>query len=106
MTTQRVGDLLLLAGSKKEIRDLVAEGTVSASQAIETVKKHGDKAAEKLEAGAAKAKAQGKRKATRKHIDSKPTCRAVVKALVEWNERGGSDKELTAICKMALEAVA
>lgn len=86
MTTQRVNDLLDLVGAPKAVRDLVADGTVSATQAINTIKQHGPEAGAKLQAGAAIAKAKGKKKATSKHIDSKPTCRSVVKALLAWDK--------------------
>ena len=105
MTPQRVSDLLSLIGAPKAVRDLVSDGTVSASQAIETVKKHGDKAAAKLEAGVTKARASGKKKATKKHIDDKPTCRAVCKAMVQWDADGGRDKDIKSIIDMARAAV-
>lgn len=105
LTGQRVGDLLSLLSAPKAVRELVASGTVSASQAIATIAKHGDKAAEKLEAGVVKANGAGKKKATRKHIEDKPTCRAVVKSLIEWDAAGGADKALKSILAMAREAV-
>lgn len=84
MAVQRVGDLLTLVAAPAAVRKLVAAGTVSATQAIDTLRRHGDKAAEKLEAGAEKAAKSGKKKATRKQIESAPTHRAVVKALLAW----------------------
>jgi hypothetical protein len=108
MTAQRVGDLLTLVAAPAAVRKLVSDGTVSATQAIETLKKHGDKAAEKLEIGAAKAKASGKKKATKKHIDAKPSYRAVVVALLAWEgaQVREPDHELKAVLKMAKEASA
>lgn len=104
MTVQRVGGLLDLIGAPKAVRDLVVAGTVSATQAIETLKRHGPTAGDKLQAGAEKARATGKAKATKKHIDDKPTCRAVVKALLQWDKTqcGG----LPEIIKMARAALA
>ena len=68
-TAPYVSGLLGLAGAPKRVRDLVVRGEVSATTAMEAVRKHGDEAAEKLEAGVAKAKASGKTKATGKHFD-------------------------------------
>ncbi len=84
LSAQRVADLLALVGAPAAVRKLVTDGVVSATQAISTIKREGDEAPAKLAAGAAKAKAAGKPKATAKHIDARPTCRAVVKALLEW----------------------
>ncbi len=110
MGATRVRDLLELVGAPAAVRKLVVDGVVSATQAIDTIKKHGAAAAEKLEAGAVRAKAKGKKKATKKHIDAeKPTCRAVVKALVEWysglNPAGAIDTKLYVVCRMAKAAI-
>jgi len=106
MSAQRVGDLLNLVAAPASVRKLVADGTVSASQAIATLKEHGDKAAEKLTAGAEKARSAGKKKATRKHIEGKPTCRAVVTALLAWEKTatGTRDNELKDILRQARKA--
>lgn len=80
----RVGDLLTLVAAPKDIRNLVIVGAVSATLAIDTIKRHGDGALEKLKAGVDKAQGSGKTRATRKHVDGKPTSRAVVRELVEW----------------------
>src|SRR3990167_1752192 len=103
MTTQRVNDLLGFVPAPASVRKLVASGTVSATQAIDTIKKHGADAAERLEVGAQKAKASGKKKATRKHIEDKPTYRGVVVALLEWEKTasGTRDNGLKEIIKMA-----
>lgn len=108
VAAQRVGDLLTLVAAPKSVRSLVMAGTVSASQAIDTIKKHGDKAPEKLAAGAEKAAASGKRKATRKHIDEKPTYQAVVRAFLEWEKVSIEpiDDWLKKIVEMAKEASA
>jgi len=106
MTATRVGDLLGLVAAPAAVRNLVKDGTVSATQAIETIKKHGDKAADKLTAGAEKAKASGKAKATKKHIDGKPSYRAVVVALLAWEKTATAarDNDLKSIIRMAKDA--
>jgi hypothetical protein len=101
MPTAKVSGLLELAGDPAAVRKLVSSGVVSASQAIETLKKNPETAVEKLEAGAAKAKAAGKKKATKKHIDEKPTYRAVCKALVEWDDSDRSEAGWKKVVKMA-----
>jgi ParB family chromosome partitioning protein len=108
MSAPRVSDLLMLVGAPRAVRSLVSAGTVSATQAIDTLKKHGDKAADKLAAGAEKASQSGKKKATRKHIEEKPTYRSVVKALLAWEKDAVDmpDLEIVRICKMAAEASA
>ena len=108
MPTSRVSDLLMLVGAPASVRGPVADGVVSASQAISTIKQHGEKAGEKIQAGVAQAKAKGKKKATRKHIDSKPTYRSVVVALLAWAKESGAarDNELKAVLKLAREASA
>jgi len=109
MSAQRVGDLLGLAGAPATVRRLVADGKVSATQAIDTIKRHGAEAGDKLKAGVEKAAAAGKGKATRKHIEGKPTTRAVVKALIEWAEVEsalvGDYTALKKIVKMARESL-
>lgn len=107
MNVQRVCDLLSLVGASAAVRRLVTDGVVSASQAIDTLKRHGEGAAQKLQAGADRARAKGKKKATRKHIEAeKPTFRAVVKALLAWAESSTStrDNELKTVLRMAKAA--
>jgi ParB family transcriptional regulator, chromosome partitioning protein len=108
MTAARVGDLLGLVAAPAAVRKLVTTGTVSATQAIETIKKHGAQATEKLQAGADKAAASGKKKATKKHIEDKPSYRAVVAALLAWNDTRESEPEaaLKAVIKLAKSASA
>ena len=108
MPASRIRDLLDLVGAPASVRDAVADGAVSATQAISTIKQHGAKAGEVLQAGIAQAKAKGKKKATRKHIESKPTYRSVVVALLEWAKESGAarDNGLKAVLKLAREASA
>ncbi|MGP1677882.1 MAG: ParB/RepB/Spo0J family partition protein [Burkholderiales bacterium] len=106
LASPRVDDLLMLVAAPASVRKLVADGTVSATQAIGTLKRDGPKASEKLQAGAEKAKAAGKKKATAKHIDAKPSYRAVVVALLAWAKDSGAawDSKLKVVLKMAKEA--
>lgn len=63
-TRQRVEQLLLLANSNSDVKQLVAAGAVSGSVAGDMVRKHGEGAGKVLEAELAKAQAQGKTKVT------------------------------------------
>ena len=63
-----VNSLLDLAAAPKAVRDLVVEGTVSATLAIDAIKQHGKDAAKVLTAGVKEAKASGKERATAKHV--------------------------------------
>lgn len=65
-TSAYVGQLLTLAGAPRKIRDLLQAGDISATNAIETIRKHGDKAGEALETAVVAAKSAGKSKATAK----------------------------------------
>ena len=110
MNVQRVSDLLMLVGAPAAVRKLVSDGTVAASQAIETIKREGDGAVEKLTAGAEKAKAAGKKKATRKHIDSRPSYRAVVVELLEYDKAFKifdceAGRQLKTVIRMAKQAM-
>lgn len=67
-TVQYVNDLLLLIASPAPIREMVAKGEVSASVAVDTVKKAGDKAVSWLVKAKEQAAAGGKTKVTRKHV--------------------------------------
>lgn len=51
MSVTKVNDLLQLAAAPSALRQLVIEGKVSGSLAIETIEKYGDKALDKLLAG-------------------------------------------------------
>jgi len=62
--------LLDLLAAPKAVRDLVATGKVSATLAVETVKKHGKEAGSVLSAGVEAATASGKGKVTKKHVNA------------------------------------
>lgn len=63
-----VGQLFELVGSDKKIRDMVSEGKVSATLAVQTIKAEGEHAAEVLKEAVQTAEQQGKVKATAKHV--------------------------------------
>lgn len=64
---QYCSDMLDLVGAPKQVRDLVVAGTVSATTAVSSIKKHGAKAGEQLAKAVEVAKAAGKSKVTKKH---------------------------------------
>lgn len=68
LTVPYVGDLLNLVGAPRAVREMVASGQVSAAVATQQLKKHGGKAAAKLETALETAKAAGKTKVTAKHL--------------------------------------
>lgn len=76
ISKQRVSDLLGLQKAPAKIKKMIQKGEISATLAITTLKKtkgDGDKAVEALAGGVAKAKAEGKTKATAKDVvDVKP----------------------------------
>jgi ParB family chromosome partitioning protein len=61
-------DLLLLIGSPKEVRAMVASDQVSSSTAIAALKEHGNKALEKLTEALARAQGLGKAKVTQRFM--------------------------------------
>lgn len=71
-TRQHVDQLLILANANSDVQAMVARGEVSATSAIDTVRKHGEQAGEKLGAAVNAAKAGGKGKATAGAIKGKP----------------------------------
>ena len=80
-TGQYVGDLILLAAAPKPLANLIVTGLVSASTAIEALKKHGPaKATELLKAAAEKAQSEGKRKVTAAALPGVALTRAVRKS--------------------------
>jgi ParB family chromosome partitioning protein len=60
-----IGHLLLLASSPESVKTMVADGSVSASLAIETVRAQGDGAAKTLGTALTEAKKAGKNKVTK-----------------------------------------
>lgn len=68
LTKPYVDALLDLLASPKALREMVSSGQVSATLAMETVKKHGKEASKVLSKGVVAAKAAGKDRVTAKHI--------------------------------------
>lgn len=68
LTEVYINNLLDLVGAPKAIRDMVINGAVSATLAINTLHEHGKDAAKVLGAGVKEAKASGKERATQKHV--------------------------------------
>lgn len=77
-TRQHVDQLLILANANTDVQQLVQAGTVSATTAIDTVRKQGDDAGKALAAEVEKAKAAGKTKVTNATIKGKPLPKQLV----------------------------
>ncbi len=67
-TKAYVGNLLLLVSAPRAVTNMVQQGQVSASLAVEAVKTHGKDAAKVLEEGLKTAQDKGKTKVTGKHL--------------------------------------
>jgi ParB family transcriptional regulator, chromosome partitioning protein len=63
-----VSNLTLLANAHEDIKEAIKAGEISATEAVSTVREHGEDAAEVVKEAVRKAKANGKTKATAKHI--------------------------------------
>ncbi|MBB6319274.1 transcriptional regulator [Paraburkholderia tropica] len=71
ITDQTIRDCLLLAKAPAAIHKLVREQAVTSTLAIEQIRAHGpEKALERLQRGIEAAKATGKAKATKKHVEA------------------------------------
>jgi ParB family chromosome partitioning protein len=68
LTSAYVNQLLDLLAAPKAVRDLVANGTIAATLAMDTIKKHGKEATKMLTAGVKEAKGTGKTRVTAKHV--------------------------------------
>lgn len=77
-TRQHVDQVLILAHANADVQQMVADGNVSASSAIDAVRKHGDGAGAVLGDAVGKAKAAGKSKATAGAIKGRPLPRKLV----------------------------
>lgn len=82
-TRQHVEQLLLLANANTDVQRMVEGGLVSASVAVETVRKHGDDAGDVLSQELKKAQATGKKKVTLGTIKGKALPRAIVNDLTQ-----------------------
>ena len=63
-----VGNMLMLIGAPKKIRDMVTKGQVSATLAVSTLRDHGENAVSMLESGLNEAIVSGKTKVTAKNV--------------------------------------
>jgi ParB-like chromosome segregation protein Spo0J len=86
-TRQHVEQALILANANADVHALVAAGTVSATLAIDAVRKHGEKAGEVLSGAAAKAKGEGKTKVTSKTVNGKPLPKKIVADMLTHVEK-------------------
>lgn len=82
-TSNHVHQLLILANANSDVHELVAAGTVSATLAIDAVRKHGERAGDFLSGQVNKAKAGGKGKATAGTVNGKSLPKKVVTTLVD-----------------------
>ncbi|MGU7780432.1 ParB/RepB/Spo0J family partition protein [Burkholderia sp. PU8-34] len=73
ITDQTIRDVALLERAPVELHQMVRDGAVAGTLAIEQIREHGaDKALDRLKKGAAKAAASGKARVTKKHLDAAP----------------------------------
>ncbi len=73
ITDQTVRDVALLERAPAELHQMVRDGTVAGTLAIEQIREYGaEKALDRLQKGAAKAAASGKARVTKKHLDAAP----------------------------------
>ncbi|RQR46567.1 pyridoxal phosphate biosynthetic protein PdxJ [Burkholderia sp. Bp9126] len=73
VTDQTIRDVGLLERAPTELHQMVRDGAVAGTLAIEQIREHGaDKALDRLQKGAAKAAASGKARVTKKHLDAAP----------------------------------
>ncbi|KVN35611.1 pyridoxal phosphate biosynthetic protein PdxJ [Burkholderia pyrrocinia] len=73
VTDQTIRDVGLLERAPVELHQMVRDGAVAGTLAIEQIREHGaDKALDRLQKGAAKAAASGKARVTKKHLDAAP----------------------------------
>lgn len=73
ITDQTVRDVALLERAPAELHQMVRDGTVAGTLAIEQIREHGaEKALDRLQKGVAKAAAAGKTRVTKKHLEMAP----------------------------------
>lgn len=97
-----VSDLLTLLSAPKALRDMVSNGTVSATLAIEEFTKAPEEAVANLKAGLAVVQAKGGTKVTKKHVrtaaagEAPPKPREALKKLMEfhWTTIGGREADV------------
>lgn len=69
ITERYIDDLNVLVGAPAKVRTAVLEGSVSSTLAIQELRRNPKKAEERITAAVTKAKASGRTKATRKHVE-------------------------------------
>lgn len=79
ITTEYVHQLLLLAGSPKEIRAMVEKGEITAAAAVSVIRAHGGQACEVMGAALQIARENGKQKVTPKYLPEKIRKKAFIK---------------------------
>lgn len=79
-TAKYVDDLLLLMGANAEIRRMVELEQVSATNAVEAIRRWGDKALAHLQASLRTARASGSDRITRKHLPEAILKKAIAKS--------------------------
>ena len=107
----QINNYLLLTASPKLIRDLVSNGKVSATLAIDTVKKHGVGASKVLSEAVSEAEASGKSRVTQKLVApkakaTKPAKRDLLGDGAAWivkNDPDGSDERLIGLLALMCE---
>ncbi|MFJ1212280.1 ParB/RepB/Spo0J family partition protein [Burkholderia pyrrocinia] len=102
VTDQTVRDVGLLEGAPLELHQMVRDGAVAGTLAIEQIREHGaDKALYRLQKGAANAAASGKTRVTKKHLDAAPTQSPAAGAPVETQELAQTPVRTTAPAKIS-----
>lgn len=101
-TRQHVEQMLTLSSANSDVLRMVAEGTVAAATAVETVRKHGEGAGDVLAGELDKAKAQGKTKVTAGTMAPKALPRTIVDDLVQ--QVGKFSSRLTLQDRVTLDA--
>ncbi|KVC68358.1 pyridoxal phosphate biosynthetic protein PdxJ [Burkholderia ubonensis] len=73
VTDQTIRDVALLERAPAELHQLVRDGTIAGTLAIEQIRQHGgDKALERIVVGISKAAEAGKQKVTKKYLEATP----------------------------------
>lgn len=86
-TAAHVEQLLVLANANHDVHELVRQGAVSASVAIDAVRKHGEQAGQFLRSHVDRAQAQGKSRVTNKAIRGWTPPRKTVSRVVDVVDR-------------------
>lgn len=92
INTGWVRELLELQASAAEIQNMVSTGRISSTLAIQTLKSEGDRAATVLADAVTTAEAEGRTRATRKHVEKPPSKTDQLKTLLSndvlWQQPG------------------